>query len=53
MILLAIPYLSAREELDNLFQPEVTEDRIYKLAMLVHEDDAKAKQLIKVFVESR
>ena len=53
MIFAALPILEAEEILDSLFVPAISEDLIYDLAMTVHQDEIKAKQLVKVYATSK
>lgn len=52
MILHAQPILEAEAKLDELFSPRISEDSIFNMAMLVYEDEAIAKKLVKVYAES-
>lgn len=53
MIFAALPILEAEEILDSLFVPSIDEDTIFDLAMTVHEDETKAKQLVKAYADSK
>ena len=53
MIFEALPILEAEDILDSLFVPSISEDLIYDLAMTVHNDETKAKQLVKIYASSK
>lgn len=53
MLLQATPYLEAEERLNSLFKPGISEDEIYRLAMLVHNDESYAKRLIQIYTSSQ
>lgn len=49
MLFQAMPVLEAEERLNSLFKPGIDEDEIYRLAMLVYEDEDYAKRLIHIY----
>lgn len=53
MIFQAMPYLEAEERLNSLFKPGIDEDEIYRLAMLVYDDETYAKRLIQIYTSSQ
>lgn len=53
MILTALPVLEAESTLNSLFKPVTNEDSIYNMAMLVYEDEAVARKMVRVFADSK
>ncbi len=53
MIFQAMPYLEAEERLNSLFKPGIDEDEIYRLAMLVYDNEDHAKRLIRIYTSSQ
>ena len=53
MIFMSIPHLEAEATLDMLFQPAINEDSIYENAMLVYDDEERAKKLVKIYADTK